>query len=81
MQQFGNVDDIVQQVCGNDIKMLMEASLIEGDEVRFQGTGFGDAMARYYIQFSTMELFMSLPVKPKISEIVGLCPQHYIFIS
>jgi ATP-dependent DNA helicase HFM1/MER3 len=38
---------------------------------RLRSTEFGDAMAKYYVSFDTMKLFMSLPPKAKLSEIVS----------
>ena len=50
--------------------MLAEEGLItQGED--FKSTEFGDAMARYYLQFDTMKVFLGLPQRAKISEIVG----------
>lgn len=42
----------------------------DGHPGKVTPTECGHAMARYYVQFNTMKLFMGLQSKPKVSEIV-----------
>jgi hypothetical protein len=35
-------------------------------------TGYGDAIARYYVQIETARVFLDIPIQAKISEIVKL---------
>jgi ATP-dependent DNA helicase HFM1/MER3 len=59
----------MEQICCNAISRLEKLELIETHPT-FKSTEYGEAMARYYMNISTMELILSLPRKPKISEIV-----------
>lgn len=66
-----NPDDIVNNLCEETLKLLHKYALIAGAGSRnFKSTEYGDAMARYYVQFPTMQLIMDLQKKAKISEIV-----------
>lgn len=65
--------DIVEQVddiCSRDIALLKEHRLAAGDD-HLRCTEFGHAMARYYVQFETMKVFMGLQSKSTLSEIVS----------
>ena len=67
-------EEMLKEICEKDIKCLQEASLVT-PQAPLKSTEFGDAMARYYVKFETMRLFLSLPQRAKISEIVcTLCP-------
>jgi len=66
----GDLDDCVRHICGRDLKLLQEYSLVTDDD-DFTSTELGDAMARYYIQFDTMKVFLGLQKQAKISEIVS----------
>ena len=66
-----DADELLEQICDKDVKLLQEADLIS-DEGIFKCTEFGDAMARYYVRFETIKVFLSLPPKAKMSEIVSL---------
>jgi ATP-dependent DNA helicase HFM1/MER3 len=63
-------EEMLNEICEKDIKLLQEASLVT-PYVPLRSTEFGDAMARYYVKFETMRLFLSLPPRPKLSEIVS----------
>lgn len=62
---------LLEQICEKDIRLLQEVDLITKAD-RMKCTEFGDAMARYYIRFETMQIIMSLPPRAKMSEIVSL---------
>lgn len=65
-----NDADILDQICSKDIALLQETDLVTKSE-KLNCTAFGDAMARYYVKFDTMKVFLSLAPRAKISEIVG----------
>jgi ATP-dependent DNA helicase HFM1/MER3 len=67
-----DIDEWLEHICEKDINLLQECELIElsPSSGRLKSTAFGDAMARYYAKFETMKLLLSLPQKPKISEMV-----------
>ncbi|OAX80744.1 hypothetical protein ACJ72_04918 [Emergomyces africanus] len=67
-------EEMLKEICETNIKLLQESSLITSGEP-LKSTEFGDAMARYYIKFETMKLFLSLPPKAKISEILSVIAQ------
>lgn len=63
-------EQIIQSICEKDIELLRDYLLIT-DGAKFKPTEFGDAMARYYVQFQSMKVLMSLQGKARISEIVS----------
>ncbi|KAK2802099.1 hypothetical protein FQN50_007463 [Emmonsiellopsis sp. PD_5] len=67
-------EEMVRQICEKNIKLLQECCLVTS-EGRLRSTEFGDAMARYYVKFETMRLFLSLPPKAKMSEILSAIAQ------
>lgn len=69
-----NLDERLENICSKGIALLEEKNLVvSSPELRC--TEFGDAMARYYLQFETMKGFMSLPAKAKVSEILSSISQ------
>ncbi|KAF2468631.1 uncharacterized protein BDR25DRAFT_394820 [Lindgomyces ingoldianus] len=64
-----DVDEQLDDICSRDITLLQDTSLVTKDQ-HFKCTEFGDAMARYYVQFDTMRAFLGLEPKTKISEMV-----------
>jgi len=66
-----DLDDCIQKVCGRDFDLLQQYSLVTLNGDHFSSTEFGDAMARYYLQFETMKVFLGLQNHAKISEIVS----------
>ncbi|KAL1859935.1 ATP-dependent DNA helicase MER3 [Paecilomyces lecythidis] len=67
-------DEMLQQICEKDIKLLRECTLITS-EGKLKATPFGEAMARYYVKFDTMKVLQSLPPKAKLSEILSAIVQ------
>lgn len=65
-----NDDELLERICSKDISLLQEADLVT-KEGKLSCSEFGDAMARYYVKFETMKIFLSLAPKAKISEIVS----------
>jgi ATP-dependent DNA helicase HFM1/MER3 len=66
-----NIEEQVDDLCFRDIALLREHNLVSGEE-RFRCTEFGHAMARYYIHFETMKVFMGIQSKATPSEMVSL---------
>lgn len=64
-----NLGARLERICESAISELKRLELIEQGS-SFKCTEYGDAMARYYMNITTMELILGLPRKPKISEIV-----------
>tara|TARA_R110002003_G_scaffold118_4_gene10544 strand:- start:1533 stop:3095 length:1563 start_codon:yes stop_codon:yes gene_type:complete len=64
------VEDLVDDICFRDITLLREHNLVSGEEY-FRCTEFGHAMARYYVHFETMKVFMGIQSKATPSEIVS----------
>lgn len=66
----GNLDERLETICMDGISLLKELDLVE-ENPKLHCTEFGDAMARYYIQFDSMKTIMELPQKSKVSEILS----------
>jgi ATP-dependent DNA helicase HFM1/MER3 len=62
-------DELLRQICEKDIDLLRKCGLVEDDSLC--STQFGEAMARYYIQFETMKILLSLKPKASVSETVS----------
>ncbi|KAI5205853.1 P-loop containing nucleoside triphosphate hydrolase protein [Aureobasidium subglaciale] len=73
-----NLGARLEQICESAISHLGRLELIERVP-SFKSTDYGEAMARYYINISTMEAILSLPHKPKISEILSVIAQAQEF--
>jgi len=69
-----NLDDRLEKICSNGIALLEETDLVCATP-KLRCTEFGDAMARYYLQFETMRVIMALPPKAKIFEILSAVAQ------
>lgn len=65
-----NDDELLEQICLKDVALLQGADLVT-KEAELSCTEFGDAMAKYYVRFETMKIFLSLAPKAKLSEIVS----------
>ncbi|KAJ5374631.1 Nucleotide-sugar transporter [Penicillium concentricum] len=66
-------DELLRQICEKDIDLLRKCDLVEAESLR--STQFGDAMARYYIQFETMKALLSLKPKASVSETLNVIAQ------
>ena len=65
-----NIDEILERICSKDISLLQDWDLVS-KETMLKSTEFGDAMARYYLQFETMKILLQIPPKARLSEIVS----------
>ena len=70
-----NDSELLELICSKDVTLLQKAGLVSSD-VKLSSTEFGDAMARYYVKFDTMEMLLSLPPKAMLSEIVSQVVQR-----
>lgn len=66
-----DLDDRVERICRRDIDLLREAQLVTNVADKIKCTEFGDAMARYYVQFETMKCLLNLEPRSKMSDIVS----------
>lgn len=72
------LEEQLDDICLRDLTLLRESGLLEGKE-NFRCTPFGEAMARYYVKFKTMQIIVDLQPNAQISEIVslGTLIRHY----
>lgn len=68
-----DLDGRLGQICQSGIKQLQEHLLVSEDEP-LENTAFGEAMARYYVNFETMKVIMALGDRANISDIVSAYP-------
>ena len=66
-----NLEDRIERICRRDLDLLEDNQLVTSGD-RLKATEFGDAMARYYVKFETMQVFMRLQPRSKMSDIVRL---------
>lgn len=69
-----SLDERLENICAKGLASL-EAHDLVNKIPKLHCTEFGDAMARYYLQFDTMKIFLALPQKAKISEILSAIAQ------
>ncbi|TKA71090.1 hypothetical protein B0A55_08343 [Friedmanniomyces simplex] len=69
-----NLEECLESICRNGIAALEESDLVHSTP-KLHCTEFGDAMARYYLQFETMKVILTLPPKAKLSEILSAVAQ------
>lgn len=65
-----NLDNRIECICRRDLQLLEDTNLVTSGD-RLKATEFGDAMARYYVKFETMRVFMRLQPRSKMSDIVS----------
>jgi ATP-dependent DNA helicase HFM1/MER3 len=64
-----DVDQQLDNICLRDLALLRDYDLVVGD-TRFRCSDLGEAMARYYVDFRTMQVIVGLQPRAQISEIV-----------
>lgn len=69
-----NLDERLETICRKALALLSGNDLVAASP-NLRCTEFGDAMARYYVQFDTMKTFLALPAKAKVSEILSAISQ------
>ncbi|KAL2040972.1 hypothetical protein N7G274_006430 [Stereocaulon virgatum] len=70
-----NLENRIERICKRDIALLEETQLITSSDGKLKATAFGDAMARYCIEFATMQKIMQLEPRAKISDILSTIVQ------
>lgn len=65
-----NLDLRIERICRRDLELLEHTQLVTSGD-RLKATEFGDAMARYYVKFESMQVFMRLQPRSKMSDIVS----------
>lgn len=65
-----SLDDRIERICRRDLELLVDTKLVTSGD-RLKATECGDAMARYYVKFETMQVFMRLQPRSKMSDIVS----------
>ncbi|KAL1801518.1 hypothetical protein ACET3X_001860 [Alternaria dauci] len=73
-QSGQSIEEQVDDICFRDMTLLRENNLVTGEE-HYRSTEFGQAMARYYVNFDTMKVFMGLESKSTPSEILSAIAQ------
>lgn len=66
-----NLDDRIERICRRDLALLEDSNLVVSSDARLKSTELGDAMARYYVQFKTMQVLLQLGSGVKMSDIVS----------
>ena len=69
-----DLEERLENICEKGLALLQQNDLIRSTP-KLQCSEFGDAMARYYVQFGTMQTFMAMGSKSKISEILSAISQ------
>lgn len=69
-----NLDERLENICTKGIDLL-EANDLISKIPKLHCTEFGDAMARYFLQFETMKVLLALPTKAKVSEVLSAISQ------
>jgi ATP-dependent DNA helicase HFM1/MER3 len=69
-----NLEERLEIICSKVVSLLLEHDLVQ-DTPKLHCTKFGDAMARYYIQFESMKTLLALPPRAKTSEILSAIAQ------
>ncbi|KAK4988909.1 ATP-dependent DNA helicase MER3 [Elasticomyces elasticus] len=69
-----NIEERLERICSNGLSSLIEYDLVSSAP-KLKSTEFGDAMARYYINFETMKGFLGLPPKAKLSMLLSTLSQ------
>ena len=66
-----DLDNRIERICKRDLSLLEESNLISSVDGRLRATELGDAMARYYVEFETMQMLLRLRPHAKLSDIVS----------
>ncbi|KAI5841329.1 Sec63 Brl domain-containing protein [Morchella snyderi] len=80
--QLGGPEDAdrdLEDICEKNIDLLHQAGLLSKDEARLRCSELGDAMARYYIKFVTMQTILELEKKAGLPEVLLVLSQAQEF--
>lgn len=67
-----DLEDRIARICKRDLALLEASNLITYGDNRLKATELGDAMARYYVRFGTMQVLLQLEPGAKMSDMVGV---------
>lgn len=73
LEQRGGSNDInrsLEEICEKNLNLLDESGLILTKDSGLRCSELGDAMARYYVKFGTMQTILALEEKAKVPEVV-----------
>lgn len=70
-----NIDQRLEDICARDIMLLQETDLVTSGTA-LKCSEFGDAMARYYVKFATMKVFLELKEQARVPDIVSEIRVH-----
>ena len=74
------LDERLEHICASGLELLACSDLAEGRE-KIQLTEYGEIMARYAARLDTMQHFIALEPRAKLSEIVSLfIPEFFIHV-
>ncbi|KAH0612070.1 uncharacterized protein H6S33_010122 [Morchella sextelata] len=80
--QHGGSEDAdrdLEEICEKNIDLLHQAGLLLKHEARLKCSELGDAMARYYIKFVTMQTILELEKKAGLPEVLLILSQAQEF--
>ena len=66
-----DLDKRLEGICKRDLALLEQTQLVSAYEGNLKATDSGHAMARYYVQFKTMQTLLQLHARPRMSDIVS----------
>lgn len=75
-----SLDERLGHICANGISELHDHDLVNRDP-HLKTTEYGEAMARYCVDLTTMKAILGLPPKPKLSEIVNFLPELLLSVT
>lgn len=78
--EIDNLDELLSHLCKKDINLLRENGLVDGAH-QLRPTELGHIMARYYVNYETMKVFLAIPSKAKVSDIVSHTLTQWIMLT
>ncbi|KAI9806600.1 MAG: hypothetical protein M1825_006057 [Sarcosagium campestre] len=73
-RSWQDTDQLLAQICNRDIDLLCDAELVSRED-KLKCTELGESMARHYVKFETMLVFLGLKEKARMSEILSALAQ------
>lgn len=70
MGRVEDINQILENICSRAIDLLLEYNVVTLDGEILRITDFGKAIAHFYIHFETAKVFLTLPERAKLSELV-----------
>lgn len=66
-----DINRSLEEICDKNLNLLGGSGLVLNNESGLRCSELGDAMARYYIKFGTMQTILGLREKAKLPEVVS----------